>query len=413
MRVTHAIPMIPFMRRLNIFLGLLAVWTGMAPLASAGEGRWITSWATAPQSTSVENLPPSPLARNTLRQFLRVSTGGRLIRFRFTNAYGTSPVVIASARLALAAGQPGSGEIDPMTSRGFRFDGEPGVVIPPGGMVYSDPLPFELPDLASVGVSVHFDAISSTVITSHGGSRTTSFIAEGDATQAAALPGAARFDRWYIINGLEVLAPAATAATVAVIGDSITDGRGSTTNGNDRWTDFLAARLGAHAPTNNIGVANLGIGATGVSLALSRFRRDVIEQPGVSSVIIFIGVNDIGGSSASPASIVANLVSAYTTMANQARARGLKVLGATITPFGGSGYYSADHETARQDINHWIRTTAVSAGLFDGCFDFDLAVRDPANPVNLLPAYNSDNLHITPAGNAAMAAAVDLVLLTP
>lgn len=401
------------MRRLTSFWVMLAVWISLVPGASAGEGRWITSWATAPQSTSVENLPPSPLARNTLRQFLRVSAGGRLVRFRFTNAYSTSPVVIVSARLALSAGQPGSGEIDPATTREFRFDGEPGVVIPPGGMVWSDPLPFELPDLASVGVSLYFDAVSSTVITSHGGSRTTSFIAEGDATRAATLPGAARFDRWYIINGLEVLAPAASSATVAVIGDSITDGRGSTTNGNDRWTDFLAARLDAHAPTKNIGVANLGIGATGVSLALSRFRRDIIEQPGVSSVIIFIGVNDIGGSNAAPASIVANLISAYTTMANQARARGLKVYGATITPFGGSSYYSTDHEIARQDINAWIRTTAVSAGLFDGCFDFDLAVRDPANPVNLLPAYNSDNLHITPAGNAAMAAAVDLSVLIP
>ena len=182
---------------------------------------------------------------------------------------------------------------------------------------------------------------------------------------------------------------------------------------NDRWTDRLAGRLSGNAATAHVGVVNLGIGATGIALAQDRFRRDVLDQTGARWVIIFIGVNDIGGSGAPPATIAATVTAAYTSMANQARARGLKVYGATITPFGGSGYYSADHETARQTINEWIRTTAVNSGVYDACIDFDAAVRDPSNPVNLLPAYNSDNLHITPAGYAAMADAIDLGLFVP
>jgi len=386
----------------------------VVPLGALGaEGRWVTTWTTAAQSTSAENLPPSPLANNTLRQFVRVSIGGSRARFRFSNAYGASPVVIQSAALARAAGSPGTGVIDDASSRALRFRGAPGAVIPPGGVLYSDPLEFDLPALASVAVSVHFGSISSTVISGHGGSRTTSFIQTGEAVSAATMAGATRTDRWYVIAGLEVLAPSAVSGTVAAIGDSITDGRGSTTNGNDRWTDFLADRLAGNPPTASVAVGNLGIGATGVSLARDRFRRDVLDQTGVRWVVIFIGVNDIGGSTAAPATIVNNLVSAYSTMAAQARARGLKVYGATITPFGGSGYYSADHEAARQSINEWIRGTAITSGVYDACIDFDAAVRDPANPVNLLPAYNSDNLHITPAGYSAMADAVDLRLFAP
>lgn len=403
-------PLFAFAARFFPF-GLLALLS-LAPLIGrAADGRWVTTWTTAPQSTSADNLPPAQLAHNTLRQFVRVSIGGSLVRFRFSNAYGSSPVVIQSAHLALAVAPVGSGQIDPASSRAFRFGGASGAVIPPGGVLYSDPLRYELPELAAVGVSIHFGAVSSTVITSHGGSRTTSFIQNGDATADAAMTGATRTDRWYIITGLEVLAPA-SGGLVAAIGDSITDGRGTTTNGNDRWTDFLAARLAANPATEHVGVGNLGIGATGVGLARERFRRDVVDQPGARWAVIFIGVNDIGGSNAPPATIVNNLIAAYTDMATQARARGLKVYGATITPFGGSGYYSVDHETARQSINEWIRTTAVTSGVYDACIDFDAAVRDPANPVNLLPAYNSDNLHITPAGYEAMAAAVDLGLFT-
>lgn len=393
--------------------GLMLMVVALTARGLAEEARWLTSWTTAPYLTSADNLPPAPLAQNTLRQFIRVSVGGEMVRFRFSNAYGTSPVVIRSAHLALAAGVVGSGATDPASSRAFRFKGAPGAVIPPGAVLYSDPLAFDLPALAVVGVSIHYGAVSSTVISGHAGSRGTSFIQNGDATQAATMTGATATERWYTITGLEVLAPKGRGGLVAAIGDSITDGRGSTTNGNNRWTDFLAQRLSANASTTGVAVGNLGIGATGIGLAQERFRRDVVEQAGARWVIIFIGVNDIGGSNAAPATIVGNLVNAYTNMANQARARGLKVYGATITPFGGSGYYSINRETARQSINTWIRETSIESGVFDACIDFDAAVRDPANPVNLLPAYNADNLHITPAGYAAMAEAVDLSLFAP
>ena len=391
-------------------LGFLALLILAPFLAQAAEGRWVTTWTTAPYLTAAANLPPAPLAQNTLRQFIRVSIGGELVRFRFSNAYGTSPVVIQSAHLARAAGSIGSGEIDPATSRAFRFRGAPGTVIPPGAVVYSDPLVFDLPALTPLGVSIHFGAASSTVVSGHAGSRTTSFVQTGDATTAAGMAGAARVDRWYIITGLEMLSPAADSGTVAVMGDSITDGLGSTTNGNNRWTDLLAARLLANPPTARVGVGNLGIGATGVSFAQDRLRRDVLDQTGVRWLIIYIGVNDILYNSASSDAMINNLITAYTNMANQARARGIKVYGATITPFGGTNEYTAARETARQSVNTWIRTTAISSGLFDAAIDFDAAVRDPANPLNLLPAYNLDNLHINPAGYAAMAATIDLSL---
>jgi lysophospholipase L1-like esterase len=381
---------------------------------TAADGRWVTTWGCGPQLTEPGNLPPVPLANSTLRQFVRTTIGGKHLRVRFSNAYGTDPVSIHAAHVALSAGagSAGNGDINPATDRTLTFQGAPGTVIPAGEAVFSDPIALDLPAITNVAVSIHFGKISATTINGHPGSRTTSFIVPSNAVSAASLPTATKTAHWYIITGIEVLADNASKAIV-VLGDSITDGRGSTTDANDRWPDQLAKRLVAHGPTAGVAVVNMGIGGNAIfgglgPAAVNRFDRDVLNQAGARYLIVFEGVNDIGSGSSSMVTAT-NLINAYAQFAQKAHARNIRAYGATITPFGGSGYYSALHEAERQFVNAWVRTNTV----FDGVIDFDAAVRDPSNHENLLPAYSSDNLHLNPAGYQAMADAIDLNLFTP
>jgi lysophospholipase L1-like esterase len=392
--------------------------------SSAAPGHWVTTWATAPYLTEPKNLPPEPLAHKTLRQFVRTSIGAKHLRLRLCNAYGTGPVTIQSAHLALAAGtgSAGTGEINPPTDRTLTFRGAPGVVIPAGETIWSDSLAYDLPATATVAISLHFGEISASTITGHPGSRTTSFIEDGNAVSAANLPDAAKTDHWYVIHAIEALADE-KGGTIAILGDSITDGRGSTTNGQDRWPDQLATRLAANPPTANIGVANLGIGANGIlgqgragfPSGQARFSRDILNQTGARYFVVFMGINDIAFSGiTTPAAATARadaLIAAYTSLAEQARARNIKPYAATITPFGTSGTYTATLESIRQTVNAWIRTNTV----FDGHIDFDAVVRDPAAPSNLLPAYvyENDGLHINAAGYQAMVNSVNLDLFKP
>jgi lysophospholipase L1-like esterase len=224
------------------------------------------------------------------------------------------------------------------------------------------------------------------------------------------MPTAATTQHWYIITGVDVLADRSSHA-LAIIGDSITDGRGSDTDGNDRWPDDLAGRLATNAPTAGVGVLNQGIGGGGVygglgPAGLNRFDRDVLNQSGARWVIVFIGVNDIGGSS--DMSTATNLVTAYIQWANKAHARNMLAYGATITPFGGNSYYTPLHEAERQYVNAWFRTNNV----YDGLIDLDVAVRDPVTLTNILAAYEYEWLHLNPAGTQAAANYIDLSLFT-
>lgn len=413
----------PYYHWLSAFVLVSSFYLG-AGIASASPGHWVTTWATAPYLTEVGNLPPEPLAHKTLRQFVRTSIGAKHLRVRFCNAYGTSPVTIQAAHLALAAGtgSAGTGEINPATDRALAFRGAPGVVIPAGETIWSDSLAYDLPVTATVAISLHFGDVSASTITGHPGSRTTSFIEDGNAVSTANLPAAAKADHWYVIHAIEALADE-TGRTVAILGDSITDGRGSTTNGQDRWPDRLATRLAANPPTANVGVANLGIGANGVlgqgsagfPSGQARFSRDILNQTGVRYFIVFEGINDIaysGITTPAAATTRANdLIAAYTSLANQARARNIKAYAATITPFGTSGTYTATLESIRQTVNDWIRSNTV----FDGFIDHDAVVRDPSAPSNLLPAYiyQNDGLHINTTGYQAMVNAMNLNLFAP
>jgi lysophospholipase L1-like esterase len=335
---------------------------------------------------------------------------------RFSNAYGTNPVTIQSVHVALStgAGSAGDGDINTATDRVLTFRGAPGLVIQPGEAVLSDPLNFDLPPITNVAISIHFGNISATTINGHPGSRTTSFIVPGNAGSAATLPAATKTAHWYIITGLEVLANS-SARAVVTLGDSITDGRGSTTDGNDRWPDNFANRLLTNSLTAGVSVVNMGIGGNAVlagglgPTALARFDRDVLTQSGVRYLIVFEGVNDIGSGSSSMTTAT-NLVAAYTQLANKAHARNILAYGATITPFGGNGYYTTLHEQERQFVNAWLRTNSI----YDGVIDFDAVVRDPVTLTNLQAPYNSgDGLHLSPAGYRAMADAINLNFFPP
>jgi lysophospholipase L1-like esterase len=378
---------------------------GASGTGGSGSAHWVGTWATGPQETESSNNPPSPgLTNNTLRQIIHVSIGGTQVRLQFSNEFGNSPVTLNSVHIAKSMG---TSSIDTSTDTELEFSGQASTTIQAKQAVYSDPVDFALDKLSNVAVSIAFGATSQ-LVTGHPGSRTTSYLASGDAVTAATLSGAATADHWYILTRLEVMADASTAAVV-ILGDSITDGRGSTTNGNDRWPDQLAKRLLANPATANVAVINQGIGGNQVlsgglgPTARSRFDRDVLGQSGVNWVIVFEGVNDIGAGASAD-----QLTGAYQEFIDKAHQAGLTIYGAPITPMAGSQYDSAAHQSVWQAVNDWIR----APGHFDGVVDMNAAVADPSDPSRLSTSvlFENDYLHMNPTGYQKMADAVDLSL---
>ncbi len=382
------------------------------PAGRGKPGRWVGTWASAPQLGDAATMPPSPgFAGNTLRQIVHVSIGGRQLRVRFSNAFGTTALAMTTAHVALARD---GGVIRPETDKALTFHGQLSVLVPPGAPLFSDPVDFDLPPLADLAVTIHFHEAPNDV-TTHPGARATSYLQAGDRVSAADLPEAARIDHWYFLNGVDVLAKSSAGAAV-ILGDSITDGRNSTTNKNTRWPDTLARRLQENKRTASIGVLNEGIGGNRLLLgglgpsALARLDRDVLAQSGVRWVIVLEGINDLGaGASARArgerAPSAQALIGAFEQVILRAHAHNLRVYGATLLPYEGSFYFSPEGEAARQTINHWIRT----AGNFDGVIDMDAATRDPQKPSRLSAAADSgDHLHPADGGYKIMADAIAL-----
>jgi len=381
---------------------------------------WVASWASAQQIPELQNaLPADGLSDATLRQIVHLSVGGTTLRVRLSNAFGTLPLHLTSVHIARPVSLSAA-QIDPASDRPLMFSGSADVTIPAGADYLSDPIEFSVAPLSSLAVSIHYDAPPAQQ-TGHPGSRATSYLVHGDAASVADLPGAKRIDHWYLLSEVDVVAPS-NAAAIAVLGDSITDGHGATTNGNDRWTDVLAARLQGSSKTKEIAVLNMGIGGNHLLTdglgpnVLARFDRDALARAGVRWVVVLEGVNDLGGFTmqsdpprAAHEAFVQRIVASYEQVIARAHAAHLKAYGATILPYTGSGYYHppASNEADRQAINQWIR----APGHFDAVIDFDKALADPAQLDHLAAAYDSgDHLHPSPAGYRAMGQLVPLAL---
>jgi lysophospholipase L1-like esterase len=402
-------------------LALLLNGAGYAQSSIAGE-RWVGTWAASQQIPEPQNILPADAQRDiTIRQVFHVSIGGAVLRVHLSNAFGKEPLHFTSVHISLPVAADSSA-IDPRSDKALSFSGSSDVIVPAGADYISDPIQYPIASLSNLAITVHLDALPDGQ-TGHPGSRATSYYTYGDQVTSANLKDAKPIDHWYQISGMDVLSPA-NGASVIAFGDSITDGHAATINGNDRWTDVLAQRLQQSPGTKNIGVLNQGIGGNHLLIdglgpnALARFDRDVLAQAGVHWVILLEGVNDLGGltrngevSAAEHDALVQRILAAYQQIVVRAHAAGIRVIGATITPYTGSDYYHPGpaSEADRETINQWIRTP----GRFDDVVDFDKAVRDPSHPDRMLPAYDSgDHLHPSPAGYHAMGNAVPLSLFT-
>jgi lysophospholipase L1-like esterase len=408
-------------RRLAALLVLTA--TAVSFSGAQPQTRWVGSWAASQQLVEPANsLSAEELHDATLRQIVHLSLGGSEIRLRLSNRFGSTPLHLTAVHIARPVFLNTS-KIVPDSDKALMFSGSPGVTIPAHADFISDPLSVSLAPLSDLAVTLHLE-LPPAEQTGHPGSRATSYIAHKDLVSAPELPSAKTMDHWYFIAGIDVAASSDAAAVVA-LGDSITDGHGATTNGNDRWPDVLVQRLQSEPNTRNLAVLNQGVGGNRVlndgagPNALARFDPDVLAQAGVRYLIVLEGINDLGMltrdgdvARAEHDAFVRRITGAYEQIITRAHTHGIKVFGATLTPFVGSSYYHPGPATEadRQTINEWIRTP----GHFDAVVDFDKAVRDPQHPDHLSAAFDSgDHLHPSPAGFAAMAEAVPLSLLAP
>ena len=384
------------------------------------------TWASVPTAVPVTDV--GVVQDRTLRQIVRTSIAGDAVRIRLTNEFGDSPLVVGEVHVALRSGT--GTDIVPSSDRVVTFGGATALTIPAGTPVVSDPVALRLAPASDLVISLYLPE-RTTITTVHGFAFQENVVAPGNVTGARAVTATATFWEWYFLSGVSVRTRNSDAAAIVTLGDSITDGAQTQNNADHRWPDLLAQRLRAAPGFPERGVLNLGISgnrllydpnppagsaAEGFAAlfgqsALRRFDRDVVAQPGVRFAIVLLGINDIGhpGTDAvsSEAVTAADVIGGYRQLIARAHQAGINIFGGTLMPFKDDafGFYSPANELVRQEVNRWIRTSRE----YDGVVDFDLATRDPADPLHLRPAYDSgDHLHPNDAGAAAMADAVPL-----
>lgn len=412
----------------GIAMALLAAWWGLAPAAQAAEAGWVGAFGHVPTAydlsppvtvtgrdgkprTVMPNFAPAPPypANSTVREIVRLNAAATSLRIRFSNEFSAHALRIGEAHVALAGAD---GAIIPGSDRILTFSGQRGAAIPPGAPLLSDPLSWMLPELTKVAVTVFYP--DETVPPAHILFTLQAWAAPGNQADAQAMANAVPARGGNHLSEIDIVPPA-PARTVVCFGDSITEGVGSTNGAFRGWPERLAERLQAGPGTRGWSVVNAGIGSnrllhdTPSVNALARFDRDVLAVPGVEKVIVLMGINDIQYSHRYPSQAVTadEMIAALGQLVSRAHARGVRIIGGTITPFGGSGDYTAEGEAARSKVNQWIR----DSGAFDGVIDFDLAIRDPLHPDQLSIALDSGGrLHPNDAGYALMGDAVDLRL---
>jgi lysophospholipase L1-like esterase len=381
---------------------------------AAPPDHWVGTWATSPVAMpNTEGIFGA--ADTTYREIVHISLGGSRVRIILSNEFGIDPLTINAASIAL---RTTGNEIDPASANALTFGGRPSITIPPGALAVSDPANLKLSSFADVAVSLFVPAQPMQQITHHSFADQTNYAAPGNVVNAKILESPTEIYHWPFLKGVDIMADS-KAASIVAFGDSITDGALSTRNANARWPDDLAHRLQANKKTANLGILNQGIGGnrilhdvTGPN-ALARFDRDVLAQAGVKYLIILEGINDIGHAQdpVKPYDVVTaeDLIVGLGQLATRAHTHGIKVYGATLTPYVGAKYSSPAGEAMRQAVNKWIRTTDQ----LDGFIDFDKATQDPTNPTVFAPAADSgDHLHPADAGYKIMADSIDLSLFT-
>jgi len=434
-----------------VLAGVLVATSAAAPSAQSSSGRWVGTWATAVVGRPQTPPPPGPPApppfmastcprpaapatpaaatapgqtfgpqpfvqftNQTLRQIVHSTLGGSRARVVLSNVYGTAPVTIGAAHLALR----GKDDAIQTGGRPLTFSGRATITIPANAIAYSDPVALAVPALSDVAIDLYLPGTTDSParVTMHGGALQTSYVSEtGNHAGAAKLPTVATTRSWFLISRLDVDAPDAAGAIVT-IGDSITDGSASTPDTNSRWPDVLARRLLSPSAPIKMSVLNAGIGGNrllsegaynaGINV-LARYEIDALAQAGVTHIIVLEGINDIGQARQNAAPTAEDLIAAHKQLIERAHARGVKILGATLTPFWGAAYYTDVGEAKRKALNDWMRNGKA----YDGVIDFDKATRDPNDPQKLLAAYDScDHLHPSDAGYKAMAESIDLKL---
>lgn len=380
--------------------------------SSAGT-RWVATWATSPFGGDPWHTVPT-LVGSTLREVVHTSIAGKQLRIEFTNEFGKEPLKIDAATVAMSAGGPA---IDPASMHTLTFGGSPSIVVPPGAMAVSDAVDLATPAFANLAITFYLPLQQISDVSVHSGADEANYIQPGNEVSAQALTAAKTTPSWYFVKGVDVVPTEKNAAAVVAFGDSITDGAYARENMNETWPEDLAKRLHDDAKTANLSVLNEGIGGNCVLIhcvgpnALARFDRDVLAQTGVKYVIILESINDIGAmhnpNQPDYKLTPEDLEQGLRQLIARAHERGIKVFGATLTPYQGAGYYTDKGEKVREAVNEWIRTS----GAFDGVVDFDKATRDPAKPLWYAPQYDSgDHLHPKGTGYAAMAGAIDLGL---